>query len=376
MRPSRALRGWLADLGLFLFAVGFSVVTADAVMTAVDPSPVQEAFDQTTWALGCAAVLVRRRWPVALAVALLVTGLFAHLLLGPIMVALFTVAAHRPPRVTAWVAALALGPVPVFVAQQVLDPDVEDASRGTVFFTLVAGSIGWGLFMRSRQQLVLSLRERADRAAVEARRQARADIAREMHDVLAHRLSLLSVHAGALEFNPEAPAAEVGRAAGVIRESAHQALEDLREIIEVLRTPEDTGRPQPVLADLPRLAAESRDAGMRVTLDQRVAEPGAAPAVAGRTAYRIVQEGLTNARKHAPDAPVSVTVGGGPGEGLTVEVRNPAPAAAPANGIPGAGQGLIGLGERASLAGGRLTHGRSRGDFRLTAWLPWPAGAG
>ena len=86
-----------------------------------------------------------------------------------------------------------------------------------------------------------SLRERADRAHTEARRQAREDIAREMHDVLAHRLSLLSVHAGALHFNPEAPAEEIRRAAGVIRDSAHEALEDLREIIGVLRASSGEG---------------------------------------------------------------------------------------------------------------------------------------
>ncbi len=98
--------------------------------------------------------------------------------------------------------------------------------------------------VRSRRQLVVTLRERARRAEAEAelraeqaQRLAREAIAREMHDVLAHRLTLLSVHAGALEFRPDAPAAEVGRAAGVIRDSAHEALQDLREIIGVLRGP-------------------------------------------------------------------------------------------------------------------------------------------
>lgn len=98
----------------------------------------------------------------------------------------------------------------------------------------------------------------------------------------------------------------------------------------------------------------------------------AAPAASGRTAYRIVQEGLTNARKHAPGTQVTVRLGGGPAHGLTVEVSNPVPVAAgvvPA--IPGSGQGLIGLTERAALAGGGLEHGRSGGDFRLRAWLPW-----
>ncbi|MDT0345781.1 sensor histidine kinase [Streptomyces litchfieldiae] len=372
MRRLRFRRDWLVDLGLFVFVVGFSLVLADGAVSGHERSPAQVAFDDITWLLSCPAVFLRRRWPVQLALALLVTGAFAHFVTAATMVALFTVAVHRPPRVTTWVGGLALAPLPVVIARQVAEPEVLSATRSLVYFVLIAASIGWGLFVRSRRQLVLSLREQAERAAAEARRQAREDIAREMHDVLAHRLSLLSVHAGALEFNPGAPPEEVRRAAGVIRDSAHQALEDLREVIQVLRAPDDAGRPQPVLADLELLAAESRTAGMRVDLRQRVADPGTAPPVAGRTAYRIVQEGLTNARKHAPDAPVTVTVSGGPGDGLTVEVRNPALGGSPTAVVPGAGQGLIGLSERASLAGGRLQHGLAREDFHLTAWLPWP----
>jgi signal transduction histidine kinase len=97
------------------------------------------------------------------------------------------------------------------------------------------------------------------------------------------------------------------------------------------------------------------------------------PAATGRTVYRIAQEGLTNARKHAPGAEVTVTVRGGPGEGLTVDVRNPAPGG-PVTGVPGSGQGLIGLNERATLAGGRLEHGKTEdGGFALRSWLPWPS---
>src|SRR5687768_3945619 len=95
--------------------------------------------------------------------------------------------------------------------------------------------LGWGLFVRARRELVRSLRAQGDRAAEEARAAERRRIAREMHDVLAHRLSLLSVHAGALEFHPDAPAEEVAEAAGVIRQSAKTALEELRGVIGVLR---------------------------------------------------------------------------------------------------------------------------------------------
>jgi signal transduction histidine kinase len=245
---------------------------------------------------------------------------------------------------------------------------------------LTAAVVGWGMFVRSKRQLLLSLRDRARRAETEARlraeqaqRLAREAIAREMHDVLAHRLTLLSVHAGALEFRPDAPREEIGRAAGVIRESAHEALQDLREIIGVLRAgePDETGRPQPTLGALEALVTESRAAGMKVTLDQRVTDPAAVPASVGRTAYRIAQEGLTNARKHAPGTEVTVTVTGAPGEGLEVTVRNPPPQGEVPH-VPGSGQGLIGLTERATLAGGRLGHGRVEdGGFEVRAWLPW-----
>ncbi|MFD8552819.1 sensor histidine kinase, partial [Streptomyces fradiae] len=241
--------------------------------------------------------------------------------------------------------------------------------------------------VRSRRQLVAALRERARRAETEAglraeqaQRAAREAIAREMHDVLAHRLTLLSVHAGALEFRPDAPSAEVSRAAGVIRDSAHEALQDLRQIIGVLRAPGDAdgaggNRPQPTLATLDALIAESREAGTAVTLDTDVPDPAAVPAATGRTVYRIVQEGLTNARKHAPGARVDVLVRGRPGDGLTVDVRNTAPPG-PVPHVPGSGQGLIGLSERATLAGGRLRHGPGAGPgggFAVHAWLPWPA---
>ncbi|MDJ1135273.1 sensor histidine kinase [Streptomyces iconiensis] len=389
----RTGKDWLADIGMFLFAALFFLVTADSVVAGSDISGTAVLAEQAAGGVACAALFVRRRWPVALAVLLLVSGKFSHFMTGPCLVALFTVAATRPPRVTGWVAALGLAPLPFYLAS---GPPADDPRTGSAltFFALVACALGWGSFVRSRRQLIASLEERAEHAATDARREAREDVAREMHDVLAHRLSLLSVHAGALEFNPGGNPEQVSRAAGVIRESAHEALQDLREIIGVLRAPEAHERPQPVLADLEQLVEESRGAGARVTLVREVpgegeagereevqqggAQQGGVPAVTGRTAYRIVQEGLTNARKHGPgpEVPVSVSVRGGPGQGLTVEVRNPGKepqhheGAHPA--VPGSGQGLVGLTERAHLAGGHLEHGWDDGDFRLRAWLPWP----
>ena len=218
-----------------------------------------------------------------------------------------------------------------------------------------------------------SLREQGDRAADEARAAERRRIAREMHDVLAHRLSLLSVHAGALEFHAAAPAEEVAEAAGVIRESAKMALEELRGVIGVLR--EDGGEsptqpPQPTLADLAALVEESRAAGMRVMAEIELGDAAPSAAV-GRTAYRIAQEGLTNARKHAPGAAVTLVIRA-PAGNLEVEVRSLASVAVPADApLPGAGTGLVGLAERVALADGELEHGvDGEGAFVLRARLP------
>jgi signal transduction histidine kinase len=97
------------------------------------------------------------------------------------------------------------------------------------------------------------------------------------------------------------------------------------------------------------------------------------PTSVGRNAYRVVQEGLTNARKHAPGCTVAVSVSGSPGDGLSVEVRNPLPVGGTGSEIPGAGTGIVGLTERVTLAGGKLEHGRAGDEWRLRAWLPWPA---
>jgi signal transduction histidine kinase len=292
---------------------------------------------------------------------------------------------HRRFAIVAAVTAVGLATLPLYI---VLHPETSKPAWVSVIFVLLVcgGTIAWGMYVRARRQLVLSLRERAERAEAEqqlrveqARQHERARIAREMHDVLAHRISLLSMHAGALEFRPDATPEEIERAAGIVRASAHQALQDLREVIGVLREePAVNGggpeRPQPTLANLPALLEESREAGMHVSAECRVGELEAVPDGIGRNAYRIVQEALTNARKHAHGAAVEVTLEGEAGDGLTVEVTNRLPVGVPAAQIPGTGTGLIGLSERTLLAGGRLEHGRTpAGDFQLRAWLPWPA---
>jgi signal transduction histidine kinase len=250
-----------------------------------------------------------------------------------------------------------------------------------------AALVGWGALVAARRALISSLEERALRAeaeqgrrVAEARAAERAAIAREMHDVLAHRLSLLATYAGALEYRPDAPPERLSRAAGVIRASVHQALDELRDVITLLRDDpadapaEDHDRPVPALADLSELVEESRAVGTPVEVRDEVADPAALPGRTGRTAYRVVQEALTNARKHAPGQPVTVALDGTPGARLVIDVRNPLSrelVATPA--IPGSGRGLVGLTERVRLAGGQLDHAAGPGEFRVHAWLPWPS---
>ncbi|MGW7363452.1 sensor histidine kinase [Streptomyces sp. NPDC054841] len=380
-RPRRTVRDWIVDTVAFLFAALIGVLAVEASEQAANADAVVLA-DQLIGAAACCAVWLRRRWPVGLAATLIVTALVVPVAGGAMLVSLFSLAVHRPFKPVAVLGSLALL---AGIGQPFLRPDPATSTLANIIagVLLVLTALGWGMLVRSRRQLVVALRERAHRAETEAelraqqaQRLAREAIAREMHDVLAHRLTLLSVHAGALEFRPDAPPAEVARAAGVIRDSAHEALQDLREIIGVLRAPgegDENHRPQPTFATLDALVAESRQAGMRVTLDNGIDAPATVPAATGRTVYRIAQEGLTNARKHAPGAEVTVTVHGGPGRGLTVTVSNPAPDG-PVRQVPGSGQGLIGLTERATLAGGRLEHGKTDdGGFTVRSWLPWPS---
>ncbi|MEU7608886.1 histidine kinase [Micromonospora sp. NPDC049204] len=391
-RPRRTTRDWIVDSVAFLVSLLWVLfVTADAL----SPDPAMAIPLPHDWmtvgdaliGLVCAGLLwLRRRWPLGLLLATTPLTMFSMAAAIPLAILFFTVVVHR--RTAIAVAVTGAGLITNLVFSWLRpDPNMSYWASASWGVVLTFAVLAWGMFVRARRQLIVSLRERAERAEAEqqlrvsqARHLERTRIAREMHDVLAHRISLLSLHAGALEFRPDAPPDEVARAAGVIRGSAHAALQDLREVIGVLRAEGDNDvdapePPQPTLADLPALIAESRSAGVKVNVSDIVDRSGEVPAALGRAAYRIVQEGLTNARKHAAGAAVTVDVAGGPGNGLTVAIGNRWPVGTPAGGtLPGAGTGLVGISERVTLAGGRLAYGRDdTGDFRLAAWLPWPA---
>jgi signal transduction histidine kinase len=332
--------------------------------------------------VACLSLLARRSHPLAVAVVTISITAVSTMAAAATILAVGNIAVSSRPRTYALVATYLLIAVAVNTAVYPAHSGYLAGLPPRLLIALIA--IALGLLARAqRQRLESEQRRKVD----QARASERTRIAREMHDVLAHRISLLSVHAGALEFHPDAPADEIAAAAGVIRESAHAALGELREVIGLLRDPDPSEgasdaaapeRPQPTLKDLPQLVEESRQAGMNVAFDLRLEEPDAVPDSTARAVYRVVQEGLTNARKHAPASTVEVEVArdAGTDAALTVSVlsRPPVNAAAPGLSLPGAGTGLIGLTERVTLAGGELTHAPTPdGGYELHANLPLPA---
>jgi signal transduction histidine kinase len=372
------IRDRLADTVAVVVALAYGSLMVPLGDATREGAPLPWPADVALGVLCCAALLVRRHRPVGLTIVLLLVSTVSVMATGAVIVALFTVAIHRRGPVALALGAAYVAVVPVYFV-------LHDSPQFPVWVDLLvravttAGALGWGMFVRAYRRLTGTLREHAARLEAEqhlredqARLTERARIAREMHDVLAHRMSLVSLHAGALEVRTDARPEEVAIAAGAIRASAHEALEELRGVIGVLREGA-AGRPeppQPGLTDLPGLVDSAR--AMGTTVHYTCAVPDGGPSVVlGRTAYRIVQEGLTNARKHAPGSAVRVQLDGEPGTELRISISNPGPAPAARPDVPGAGMGLVGIGERVALAGGHVRYGPEGDDFLLEARLPW-----
>jgi signal transduction histidine kinase len=380
----RSARDWVVDVLLVLAALLIGVL--GLYESWPDHSDAMVVVDIVAGTAVCLALWVRRQHPVVVGVSAVSIAAFSSMAGGAAPIALFNVALRSSRRALLATAALAVASVAI---TPLLYPSPGRwVGQFLLGLLILAVAIGWGLFARARRELVRSLRERAERLEAEqrlrvgqAREAERRRIAREMHDVLAHRLSLLSVHAGALEFRPDASPEEVAEAAGVIRTTAQTALQELRDVIGVLRDDADEATlqpPQPTLAQLPALIEESRAAGMNIRWGANSPSGDEVPTAVGRTAYRVVQEGLTNARKHAPGAAVEVSIFTREDPALVVEVVSRRPVGVPATQRPeaasveGSGAGLVGLAERVSLAGGDLEHGpNSDGDFVLRATIPW-----
>ncbi|MFI9838884.1 sensor histidine kinase [Nonomuraea sp. NPDC051941] len=311
------------------------------------------------------ALWFRDRWPTAVAAV----GAGAYALSGnpgPLLIGLFSGAGAR---LGARFAALAVIGVAGFVAQQWVDEGRLGTDALVPALAATAAVLVTGGYVATRRELTRSLRERAERAEAErhlrdeqARAAERGRIAREMHDVLAHKVTLISLHAGGLEVNPGAAPARIEREAALIRGTAQEALEELRKIVGVLRAGHDD-----IFPDLRRLVESWAAVGNTVTLH---GDLDTLPVATARAAYRLVQEGLTNAHKHAFGAPVTVSVTGSPQDGITITVTNERslhPAARPS----GAGAGLVGLAERFRLIGGTVRGAPDdAGGWRLEGRLP------
>jgi signal transduction histidine kinase len=261
------------------------------------------------------------------------------------------------------------------------DPSVADrASPYAVVLIVVMGlalTLGAGYLMRSLRETanakdaVSEQRATSDRLGDEvARRQERERIAREVHDAMGHRLSVLNLHAGALEANAEDP--RVAESAHLVRTSATAAMDDLRSLLSVLRDPMGSDLAELPLERLPEVLGDSFGAGQSMSSSIFIADADRADPVLSRAVYRIVQEMLTNARRHAPGEQVCLTVEGGPAKGIVIDCRNRYAGADKAS-EPGSSRGLTGITERAELLGGQMLYGLDEGGstFRVHVELPW-----
>ncbi|MFI9105643.1 histidine kinase [Streptomyces fildesensis] len=380
-----------------------------------------------------ASLLFRRRWPIAIVlIAIAVTPAQLGFLLG--IVGLYTLAASEVPRrITATLAGMTgVGTMIVaFIQMRASLRQDSDTPMPVIVITSVLMALGLtappvllGLYVRARRRLVESLRERADglereltllaEKATERAERARSDertrIAREMHDVVAHRVSLMVVHAAALKAVALKDPEKASASAELLGDMGRQALNELRQMLGVLRTAQvvngaGTGStlaftelgsgnasgaartaghsdgagsgPQagarqpdgPCLAELEALVEESRAAGMRVELTVE-GEVRSCEDQVERTAYRVVQEALTNVHKHAPGAGAEVRLAYREAE-VAVRVENGPSDGSPAAALPSGGHGLVGMKERVTALGGGFVAGHTEsGGFRVSAMIP------
>ena len=374
--PGLSVRGVWLELGLALLgtiAVGAGGATGDRGLVPVG------VFAILTALLFLLQLTLRRRLPLVPFLLSALLSVVSPALNGFLLLLAYAVGRYVgrwPLRLTAAITGV------VVVAQPWSGGNPGDqVSRwlGGIVLVVLPGAVG--VYVRTRALLLAALRERAERAegerellAREAVLTERTRIAREMHDAVGHRVSLMVLQAGAIEM-AAADRQRVVQLAGQVQTAGRQALDELRQMVGVLRA-EDAGAddaapraPQPGLADLPALVAQSCAAGMAVEL--RMPPEGSAPVepAAGRAAYRVVQEALTNAGKHAPGAAVQVAVERPAGQ-LALTVVNSSPSRR-VDDAPGGGYGLVGLGERVRTLGGQLHAGpRLDGGFEVEAVLP------
>jgi signal transduction histidine kinase len=322
-------------------------------------------------------LLVRRRWPVEVLVFILIVGVAipsAAIVWPPALVAVYTIAARRPWRVA--VASATVAAVAFDVHLLVWDYNVP-------LFAVIAGvalsgaALALGLYRQSRLEYFEEVRERAlqlERERELLDEQAASDerlrIARELHDVVAHNVSLMVIQAQALQTTAEDPDA-ARRGAHTIAELGRDAMSEMHRTLELMRTDEtaEERKPQPALNDLGPLLERARAAGVDVQLSVKGA-PKPLPAGVELSAYRIVQEALTNVIKHSGSETARVELRYGD-RGLELEIIDHGDAGGEP-GVPTSGHGLVGMRERAALFGGSLEAGPQDGNgYRVLATLPY-----
>ncbi|MBO3745009.1 hypothetical protein J5X84_02940 [Streptosporangiaceae bacterium NEAU-GS5] len=319
--------------------------------------------------VGAACLPARRRAP--LAVALAVAALSVVAATPAVAPATYAVFAYGAPARRAWMVAFVMA----VVAARPWTPDVlpdRDGVTVNLQLMLVAVVIAAALGLRRRRAEAREALAARDRAlyAEQARAEERERLAAEMHDVITHRVSLMVLQAGALQVSTGDDA--VRRQADELRRSGQQALGELRELLSVIRQDvpvEPRHRARPALLDLADLVAASR--GVGVPVEYVAGGPLVMSAVVARTAYRVVQESLTNVRKHAPGAAVELTVRC-EGDTLVLTVRNTGCVATAGQLVDsGAGGGLHGLRRRVELVNGSFDAGPlPGGGFEVRAVLP------
>ena len=372
-----------------LLAVAVAAVTAAAVQVAVEPhSTPPNAFAYVLAATFGALLLLRRRWPLGVFVASNLV-LFAYYTIGypgmtpaiPLGVALYTAAAAGHLRWGLASTAFYMTGGVVVVGIREHTPALEVLTSFLPQASLMVALLLLGDAVRSRRAWQAEVRERLARVEADREREARRRveherlrIARELHDVLAHTIAVVTVQAGvAADVLAESP--EQARAAlAAIRSASREAMAELKATVGVLRGGERDGEgapraPSPGLGQLGGLLEAAREGGLRVEAEV-AGEPRPLPALVDLTAYRIVQESLTNVGRHAGAAAATVTIRYEPGA-VVVEVDDDGrgPGTTPPEGQPG--YGLAGMAERSAVLGGTLEAGpRPGGGFRVSARLP------
>lgn len=373
-----------ADFLLSLMNLGLSLYTGAVPADPTAPEFIRFAGPPVLAVFGAVALIWRNRFPKSVAAAAAVLGALSFSGIA-FLVALYLLAKRRLDWWVAALIALCIG------AEALVGIEPLGVEGSLLAVVLLAAIAGWGAYRgqraRNLEARLLSLRERAELAeaerAAETERSKLAErhrIAREMHDTLAHRMSLVAVQAAALQV--DAPDADTAHAAKVIRETAHAALGELREVLGVLHENEAAQTPTAPsgIADIPALVDQWRQAGVAVDYAPQPRVADGIPDAVARAAFRVAQEGITNVARHAPEASATVTLerhsperhsadSDVPESELRITVVNGP--SAPGDAAPGAGLGLIGLAERVHLLGGSLEHGPTTSGFELKARIPF-----